>query len=127
MSAKAAYAFNRGITGRGVTIAVIDSGIAAGSSEFAGRVSADSTGFEQRIARCGTCAPETVPPFPIADRDGHGTEVASIAAAARDGSGVLGLAPDATILALKVTGPDLTGVTPAARRRSRKARSRAPD
>ncbi|MFH8651974.1 S8 family serine peptidase [Sphingomonas paucimobilis] len=111
VSAKAAYAYDRGITGRGVTIAIMDSGIARSSPEFAGRISPDSTGFEQRIARCGTCPGETVPPFAIDDNDGHGSRVASIAAAARNGSGMQGLAPDATILALKVTGPDLDGVT----------------
>lgn len=111
VSAKAAYAYDRGITGKGVTIAVIDSGIARSSPEFAGRISPDSTGFEQRIARCATCPGETVPPFAIDDNDGHGSKVASIAAAARNGSGLQGLAPDATILALKVTGPDLDGVT----------------
>ncbi|WP_294290877.1 S8 family serine peptidase [uncultured Sphingomonas sp.] len=111
VSAKAAYAYDRGITGKGVTIAIIDSGIARSSPEFAGRISPDSTGFEQRIARCATCPGETVPPFAIDDNDGHGSKVASIAAAARNGSGMQGLAPDATILALKVTGSDLDGVT----------------
>ncbi|MFV0622677.1 S8 family serine peptidase [Sphingomonas sp. ac-8] len=111
VSAKAAYAYDRGITGKGVTIAIIDSGIARSSPEFAGRISSDSTGFEQRIARCATCPGETVPPFAIDDNDGHGSRVASIAAAARNGTGMQGLAPDATILALKVTGPDLDGVT----------------
>ncbi|MFV0923830.1 S8 family serine peptidase [Sphingomonas parapaucimobilis] len=111
VSAKAAYAYDRGITGKGVTIAVIDSGIARSSPEFVGRISVDSTGFEQRIARCATCPGETVPHFAIDDNDGHGSKVASIAAAARNGSGMQGLAPDATILALKVTGPDLDGVT----------------
>ncbi|MHA0328689.1 S8 family serine peptidase [Sphingomonas melonis] len=111
VSAKAAYAYDRGITGKGVTIAIIDSGIARSSPEFAGRISAHSTGFEQRIARCATCPGETVAPFAIDDNDGHGSKVASIAAAGRNGSGMQGLAPDATILALKVTGPDLDGVT----------------
>ncbi len=111
VSARAAYAFDRGITGKGVTIAIVDSGINITTPEFAGRISGDSTGFEQRIARCGTCPSEILPPFPIRDLDGHGTEVASIAAASRDGSGILGVAPDATILTLKVTGPDLENVT----------------
>ncbi len=111
VAAKAAYAYDRGITGKGVTIAIVDSGISLTSSEFAGRISPGSTGFDQRIARCGTCPPETVPAFPIADLDGHGSQVASVAAAARDGNGVHGIAPDATILALKVSGPDLEGVT----------------
>ena len=111
MSARATYAYDRGITGRGVTIAVIDTGIDRSTSEFAGRISADSTGFEQSIARCGTCAPETIAPFPLDDLVGHGTQVASVAAAARNGSGIQGMAPEATILALKINGPDLEGVT----------------
>lgn len=41
---------------------------------------------------------------------GHGTEVASIAAAARNGTNVQGVAPDATILTLKISGLDLTRV-----------------
>jgi len=109
--AKAAFAYDRGITGKGMTIAVIDSGINRSTPEFSGRISADSTGFEQKVARCGTCAPETVPPYSIDDRDGHGTEVASIAAAARNGSGPQGVAPDATILALKISGADVNGLT----------------
>lgn len=109
--AKTAFAYDRGITGKGVTIAVIDSGINRSTPEFSGRISADSTGFEQKVARCGTCAPETVPPYSIDDRDGHGTEVASIAAAARNGSGPQGVAPDATILALKISGADVNGLT----------------
>ena len=109
--ARAAYAYDRGIAGRGVTIAILDTGINRTTPEFAGRISADSTGFEQTIARCATCAPETVAPFAIDDRVGHGTEVASIAAAARNGVGIHGVAPEATLLALKINGPDLSGVT----------------
>ncbi|WP_307000868.1 hypothetical protein [Sphingomonas sp. SORGH_AS_0879] len=64
VGAKAAYAYDKGITGKGVTIAVIDTGIATSSAEFAGRISPDSKAFESRIARCATCAPETVT-FPL--------------------------------------------------------------
>ncbi len=109
--AKAAYAYDRGITGKGVTIAVLDTGINRATPEFAGRISPDSTGFEQRIARCGTCAAETLAPFPIDDKVGHGTEVASIALAAKNGSGPQGLAPEATLLALKIVGADLSNQT----------------
>jgi hypothetical protein len=110
VGAKAAYAYDKGITGKGVTIAVIDTGIATTSAEFAGRISPDSKTFESRIARCATCAPETVT-FPLDDVQGHGTEVASVALAAKNGSGVHGVAYDATLLALKVVAPDLEGVT----------------
>ncbi|GAM02725.1 peptidase S8 family protein [Sphingomonas parapaucimobilis NBRC 15100] len=110
VGAKAAYAYDKGITGKGVTIAVIDTGIATTSAEFAGRISPDSKTFESRIARCATCAPETVT-FPLDDVQGHGTEVASVALAAKNGSAVHGVAYDATLLALKVVAPDLEGVT----------------
>ncbi|MBQ1480435.1 MAG: HAMP domain-containing protein [Sphingomonas sp.] len=110
VGAKATYAYDKGITGKGVTIAVIDTGIATSSAEFAGRISPDSKTFESKIARCATCAPETVT-FPLDDVQGHGTEVASVALAAKNGSGVHGFAYDATLLALKIAAPDLEGVT----------------
>ncbi|MEH3036157.1 MAG: S8 family serine peptidase [Sphingomonas adhaesiva] len=111
VSAKAAYAYDRGITGKGVTIAILDTGIDVSGREFAGRISPDSTAFDQAIARCATCPPETIR-FDVKDVKGHGSRVAGIAAAARDGASVQGVAPGATILALKLSGPDLTNVTP---------------
>ncbi|WP_344691906.1 S8 family serine peptidase [Sphingomonas cynarae] len=110
VGARAAYAYDRGITGKGVTIAVIDTGIAVNGPEFSGRISPDSKAFENRIARCPICAPETVT-FALDDIQGHGTETASVALAAKNGTGVHGIAPDATLLALKISGPDLEGVT----------------
>jgi subtilisin family serine protease len=110
VGAKAAYAYDRGITGKGVTIAVIDTGVATGNAEFAGRISPDSKAFENKIARCATCAPEIVT-FPLEDVKGHGTQVASVALGARNGSGVHGMAYDATLLALKIAAPDLENVT----------------
>ncbi|MET3436107.1 S8 family serine peptidase [Sphingomonas sp. 1185] len=111
VGAKAAYAYDRGITGKGVTIAVIDTGIATSSAEFAGRISPDSMAFENKIARCATCSPETVT-FPLDDVQGHGTEVASVALAAKNGLGMHGVAYDATLLALKIAAPNLENVTP---------------
>jgi hypothetical protein len=109
MKAKAAY--DAGLTGKGVTIAIMDSGINASDPEFAGRISADSTSFDQVVARCGTCAPETVR-FDLKDNVGHGTETAGIALAARDSKGMHGVAPEATLMVLKITGPDLTNASP---------------
>ena len=111
MSAKAVAAYGRGITGQGVTVAVVDTGIDVEGAEFAGRISPDSTSFDQKIARCATCDPETVR-FGLDDVIGHGTEVASVIGAARNGTGMHGIAYDATILALKVSGPDMMNVTP---------------
>ncbi len=110
VGARATYAYDRGITGKGVTIAVIDTGIAVNGPEFTGRISPYSKAFENRIARCPTCAPETVT-FTLDDLQGHGTQTASVALAARNGNGMHGIAPDATLLALKISGPDLEGVT----------------
>jgi subtilisin family serine protease len=108
-ASNAGAAYDRGITGKGVTIAVLDTGFDVQGAEFQGRISPDSTGFDQQVARCATCAPETVR-FALDDVIGHGTEVASIAAGARNEAGMHGVAPEATILALKISGPDLSNV-----------------
>lgn len=107
---KAAYAYDKGITGKGVTIAIVDTGIDTAGAEFAGRISPDSTSFDQKIARCWTCPAETVR-YDLKDNNGHGTQTAAIALAARDGRGMQGVAPDATLLALKIAGPDMSAVT----------------
>jgi len=108
---KAAYAYDRGITGKGVTIAVIDTGINVDEPEFKGRISADSTSFDQKIARCGTCDAEIVR-YDLKDNNGHGSGTASVALAARDAKGMQGVAPEATLLALKIAGPDMSNVSP---------------
>lgn len=98
MNAK--YAYDRGITGRGVTIAIIDSANMEEQPEFAGRISSESKAFDFRYARCGDCPAETVN-FGKGDLVGHGTPVTAIAAAAKDGKGIHGVAYDATILSLR--------------------------
>ena len=108
---KAQAAYDAGITGKGVTIAIIDTGIDVDGAEFNGRISADSTALEQKVARCGNCAAETIR-FSLDDKAGHGSQTAAIAAAARDGSGMHGVAPDATILAIKINGPNLENASP---------------
>lgn len=106
ISSKAGEAYARGFTGKDVTIAIIDSGIDTSGTEFDGRISDKSKSFEARYASCMTCAPESVT-FDLDDVQGHGTKVASIAAGAKDGKGIHGIAYDATILALKIVAPDL--------------------
>jgi hypothetical protein len=83
----AAVAWSAGRTGQSVTIAVIDTGIDEDSPEFAGRVSP----LSRDIA--GT--------RPLTGTDDHGTNVAMVAAAARNDTGVVGIAFGSTIMALR--------------------------
>ncbi len=77
---KAQAAYDAGITGKGVTVAIIDTGIDVDGSEFKGRISADSTALEQKVARCGNCAAETIR-FSLDDKVGHGSQAAAVDAA----------------------------------------------
>ncbi|HYD93793.1 MAG TPA: S8 family peptidase [Noviherbaspirillum sp.] len=90
----------RGITGRGVVIGVLDTGISAGHREFdaAGKL---LPGFSA-----------VSPGGDAADRTGHGSHVAAIAAAARNGKGIYGVAYEARILPVKVFA-DVGGSTAA--------------
>lgn len=81
-------AWEAGATGNGVTIGFIDSGISDPLGEFTDRISAasrDVTGQGRSIT----------------DPAGHGTAVAAVAAAARDNSGIVGIAPDATLAVMR--------------------------
>ncbi|MGW3964914.1 S8 family serine peptidase [Amycolatopsis sp. NPDC005003] len=82
-------AWQAGLTGRGVTVAVLDTGIATAHPDFAGRVgpSKDFTGKGS-----------------IEDDQGHGTHVASTIAGSGAASGgkYRGVAPDATLAVGKV-------------------------
>jgi subtilisin family serine protease len=96
--AQAEAAYRMGFTGRGVKIAVLDTGIAPGVREFAGRIdpaSADVAGTRGLV-----------------DTSGHGTMMASVALAARDGQGMHGVAYEATLVSLNFSNPaSCTGLT----------------
>jgi subtilisin len=84
-----------GNKGAGVKVAILDTGIDYNNPEFAGRYAG---GYD----------------FVNSDNDpmddnGHGTHVAGIIAAADDGSGVVGVAPEAEIYALKVLDKNGSG------------------
>lgn len=86
--ANAIAAWQAGATGQGVTIGFIDSGINPNSSEFAGRIapaSRDVSGLGRSLD----------------DSSGHGTAVAAVAAAARNDSGMMGVAFQARIAAFR--------------------------
>jgi membrane-anchored mycosin MYCP len=79
-------------TGSGVLVAVVDSGIDAGNPHLAGVV----VGGINLVPDGATANGET-------DSDGHGTAIAGEIAARRiPGSGVVGLAPDAHLLSVRV-------------------------
>lgn len=83
-------------TGKGAIVAVLDSGIDPDHPEFKGRIHPASTSFIQGDG-------PNQDTFDVTDLRGHGTHVAGIIGAAADGVGVTGIAPEATLLALKVT------------------------
>lgn len=81
--------------GKGITIAVIDTGIDTDHPEFAGRISQLSYNATED---------KTVRDYGwevIEDTQGHGTASAGILAAAMDGKGTVGIAPEAELLVIK--------------------------
>ncbi len=91
MLASAIHSYEKGATGQGITAAVIDDGIGQNSPQFAGRIHGAST--------------DVVGSRGIHGGDGHGTYVASVLGAAKDGVGMHGVAFDATLLILRVDMP----------------------
>ena len=89
----ATTANRRGLTGRGVTVAVLDSGI-ADRPELAGRI-------RSRVDMVTPQAPET------GDPGGHGTHVAGIIAA--NSPTLKGVAPDADLASVRVLNADGEG------------------
>jgi len=90
-------AYNAGSTGAGVTIAVLDSGLTNARNEFAGRIASASRSLADNNG--------------YGDDDGHGTAVAAVAAASRNGSDIEGVAFGSTILALKTDSTGSCGTT----------------
>lgn len=82
---KASALYARGGTGQNVTVALIDSGLNSNLTEFEGRLS--DPGFDHVENRPGTV-----------DRVGHGTQMAGILAANKDGQGMHGMAFDARLI-----------------------------
>lgn len=86
-----------GGTGSGVTVALIDTGVDTSHAELASALHPASRDLLRDI--------------PLADGSGHGTAVAGLLAARRNGWGVHGVAYDATLLAIRI---DMQGSCPSA-------------
>lgn len=84
-------AYNRGATGQGVTVAVVDSGVDIDSAEFAGRIHSASRDVASTRG--------------VDDQDGHGTSVSGVLLAAKNDSGMHGVAFNSTLLALRTDDP----------------------
>lgn len=80
-----------GYAGEGSIIGIVDTGIFQSNAEFTGRISPNSTD----VAGNGT----------VEGEDDHGTVVAMVAAADNNDSGTVGIAYDATILAIRADEP----------------------
>lgn len=80
-------AWEKGATGKGITIGFVDTGLVATLSDFVGRIHPQSRDVEGNR--------------PMEDVYGHGTAIAGIAAAARDGVGMQGIAFESTIFMAK--------------------------
>jgi len=80
-----------GWTGKGVVVAVFDSGIRYQHSEFTGAL---VEGYDAYLKRADAARP--------VDDFGHGTMVASVIGARDDGKGVQGVAPDVKLMSVDV-------------------------
>jgi subtilisin family serine protease len=107
--------------GAGVTVAVVDSGTRLDHPDIAPNVwtnfaevpangvDDDHNGFVDDVH--GVDLTTTAPQQDISDGNGHGTHVAGIIAAAANGRGVVGVAPRARIMTVKVLDAQGAGTT----------------
>ncbi|MGF7036582.1 subtilisin family serine protease/N-acetylneuraminic acid mutarotase [Paenibacillus mucilaginosus] len=82
----ATYAWNQGFTGKGVKVAVLDTGI--------------DQGHEDLVVAGGASLVDYTSSFD--DDNGHGTHVAGIIGAKNNDVGIAGVAPDSSLYAVKV-------------------------
>ncbi|MDZ7576753.1 MAG: S8 family peptidase [Candidatus Nanopelagicales bacterium] len=91
-----------GATGDGVVVAVIDTGVDGSHPDLSGAL---VSGYNARTDRGDNTSPAT-------DQHGHGTHVSgTIAARAGNGIGIAGLAPDASVMPVKVLSASGSGYT----------------
>jgi len=94
-------AHENGYTGKGVTVGVVDSGVYIFHPDLV-----------QNLSPLSLNGP-TGGPIDGIDFEGHGTHVSGTIAAARDGVGMVGVAPDARIATYQLTNPGTATIDPA--------------
>jgi hypothetical protein len=98
---KASAAYARGYTGSGITIAIIDTGVDLTHPDLQANILSNSANCIGSNGNVNNCTVNTAGGSVGNDDAWHGTHVAGIAAAARNGFGVNGVAYNAKILAVK--------------------------
>jgi serine protease AprX len=100
---KADAVWQRGVTGRGVTVAVLDTGVAS-VPDLAGRLVQVRNDLTGQTTPCKNLSGE----LDCNDRYGHGTFIAGLIAGngASSGGTWKGVAPEASILSVKAAGAD---------------------
>lgn len=96
---KAAELWKQGCKGQGVKIAIIDSGCQVDHPDLKDRI----------IGGRNFTTEDNGDINKYNDYNGHGTHVAGIVAASQNGSGIIGVAPEAKLLILKVMGKNGQG------------------
>ena len=101
---KADTAWNRGVTGSGVTVAVLDTGVAPNLPDLAGRLVQVTDDLSGQVTPCKNLSGE----LDCSDRYGHGTFIAGLVAGngASSGGKWKGVAPGARVLSVKTAGAD---------------------
>ena len=107
--------------GRGVTVAIVDSGARLGHPDLApniwtnfdeipgNRVDDDHNGYVDDVHGVDLTSKQRGQD--LDDGDGHGTHVAGIVAAASNGRGVVGVAPEAKLMVVRVLDDNRAGST----------------
>ncbi len=95
-------AWPTGNTGKGVKVAILDSGIEATHPDLV---------LAGGINYAGSAREGSTSPADWTDKHGHGTHVAGIVAARNNAIGVVGVAPEASLWAVKVLGDNGIGYT----------------
>jgi hypothetical protein len=106
----ALYALDNGWKGQGVTIGVIDDGLDATNQEFTGRVSSLSKDFGNVVTTNanGTTSSSARNSYDNPNST-HGTAIAGVIGANRNGVGIVGLAPEVSIAVLRVDDTTSSG------------------